>query len=66
MDILRYELAILKIELATDIVNILSFTYEILIDCNFIWAANQVDKKMMDVIRWADQVIIDSDNGANE
>lgn len=57
----RCMLAVLKIKLATMIINILSSFMVILSEHGFILAAQRVDRLTTDVIRWTDQVIINLD-----
>jgi hypothetical protein len=51
-------MTILKIELATMGINTLSSLMAALYDHDFILAANWLDRKITDIIRWADQVIL--------
>lgn len=59
----RCRLAVLKIKLATMIVNILSsfYSFMVILSDGFFLAAERVDRLTMDVIRWTDQVIVNLD-----
>lgn len=53
-------MTVLKIEIATVVINILSSFMVSLNEHGFIWAANRADRMTTDVIRWTHQVIKNS------